>query len=230
MEDFSLFPSDNFIYQLPAKTSTPRSAWEPTSFLPVYFIKTYNASLGRRHNKIQATGLPHVYDNHSWQLFLLQREKAQENGTSIAGSWQVRHGTSSTLGVLSTALLFVLLSSSCKGVCNSGHVYTKLLSVQNEQFIILSLLFLQIPTHPASQNMQVGSKPGKTHFNSCISVYSLNVCPLPYILRTYHNSVNKTMRKRRCKECILNANRVQAKECFLKTKNGFKQSEKPIKH
>lgn len=100
------------------------------------------------------------------------------------------------------------------------------LSVQNEQFIILSLLFLQIPTHPASQNMRVGSKPGKTHFNSCISVYSLNVCPLPYTLRTYHNSVNKTMRKRRCKECIPNANRVQAKECFLKTKNGFKQKVK----
>lgn len=167
-----------------------------------------------------------MYDNHSRQLFLLQREKAQENGTSIAGSWQVQHGTSPTLGVLSTALLFVLLSSSCKSVCNSGHVYTKLLSVQNEHFIILSLLFLQTPTHPASQNTQVGSKPGKTHFNSCISVYGLNVCPLPYILRTYHNSVNKTMRKRRCKECILNANRVQTKECFLKTKNGFKQKVK----
>lgn len=123
MEDFSLFPSDNFIYQLPAKTSTPRSAWEPTSFLPVYFIKTYNASLGRRHNKIQATGLPHVYDNHSWQLFLLQREKAQENGTSIAGSWQVRHGTSSTLGVLSTALLYLFFSLLHARVCATRDMF-----------------------------------------------------------------------------------------------------------
>lgn len=44
-------------------------------------------------------------------------------------------------------------------------------------------LFLQIPTHPAPQNTQVGSKPGKSYFNNCISVYSLNVCPLPYILK-----------------------------------------------
>lgn len=66
MKEFSLFPSDNFIQQLPAKTSVPSSAWQPTSFLPVYLIKTHNASLWRRHNKTQATELLHMCDNNSW--------------------------------------------------------------------------------------------------------------------------------------------------------------------
>lgn len=40
-------------------------------------------------------------------------EKEKKNGTaqSVAGSWQVQHGMSSPLGVPSTALLYVVLSS-----------------------------------------------------------------------------------------------------------------------
>lgn len=87
-------------------------------------------------------------------------------------------------------------------------------------------LFLQIPTHPASQNMQVGSKPGKTHFKNCISVYDLTVCPIPYILSTHQKSVNKSMRKKRCKECIPNANRVQAKESFIKNKDSDRKERR----
>lgn len=117
MEEFSLFPSAGFIHHLPAKTSTPCSAWKSTSFLPVYLIKTYNASLWRRHNTTQARGLPHMYDSNSWRLFLLHRRKKEWNSTSVTLAGPTRSELTPWHPKYSTFICSLLFKSEC----NSGH-------------------------------------------------------------------------------------------------------------
>lgn len=197
MEEFSLFPSDNFIQHLPVKTSTPCPAWEPTSFLPVYLINTHNASLWRRHRE-----LSHIYDSNSWQLFLPHRRKTEWNCTSIAGSWQVQHRMSSPLGVPSTELLLVVFSSS-------GAHATQDMKGPNMGQSKGKCFILRITTHPAFQNTQVGSKPGKTHASNC-----LQICPLPWILRTHHSSGTKLWERKDVKNAFVMLTQHKLKNAF----------------
>lgn len=138
-----------------------------------------------------------MYDNNSWQLFLLHRRKKERNCTSVTLAGPTQSELTPWHPKYST---FICCSLLFKSECNSGYEGTQCWSVQRECFI------LKIPTHPALQNTQRGSKPGKTHASNC-----LQVCPLPWILRTYHNS-----RRKDVKNAFLMLTEYKLKNAFKK--------------